>query len=39
MRPSRMRQSTTSNIAKRTHPPQRAPFTHEALRDYLGHLR
>jgi hypothetical protein len=39
MRPLRMRQSTASDIARRIHPPQTAPFTHAALRDYLGHHR
>jgi hypothetical protein len=38
-RPLRMRQSTASDIAKIIHAPQRAPFAHAALRDYLGHLR
>jgi hypothetical protein len=36
MRPSRMRQSTTTNITKTIGPPQRAPFAHAALREYLG---
>jgi hypothetical protein len=39
VKPLGMRQSTTSDIAKRIHQPQRAPFAHAAMRDYLGHLR
>jgi hypothetical protein len=39
MRPSRIGQSIASDTAKRTCPPQRTPFTHATLRDYLGPLR